>query len=365
MLRILPILLMTTILVTACGTPDTSPEHEMTEGAICLPELEEDPLEALQPSDYEKSDLFTDNILSGGVPPDGIPSIDDPVFITLEEAATLYNDNDPMFVTVLDGQTYLFPQSILVWHEIVNMSDHGSAVTYCPLTGSSITYKHPEDLETTFGTSGNLLNSNLVLYDRTTGTNISQIDGIGLDNRIEGYVLETVPTYWIDFGTAQASLEDALVLSEQTGYIRNYTSDPYGSYTTTERTANNYYRNEGTMFPVMNTTEERHDKEVVIGIKSGDTKAALIKSSVMENAFLNFTLEDQELSAVYDPQINNVRVFNGQLTLEDNILVDDTGNTWSVSGLSQSDAEDLMGPTHFEVMWFAWYAFYPDTEIIE
>ncbi len=364
-LSLVPLTLVLLLLVTACQTA-TEPVAEVSETVpatlpITLPETDD-----YTPVPYANAPLFLDNILSGGVPPDGIPAIEVPKFITMVEAIQLYKDDDQMFVTTLDGQIYLYPQKILVWHEIVNMTELGVSVTYCPLTGSCITFKQPDHLQTTFGTSGSLLNSNLVMYDRATGTNISQIDGVGLDNDLEGYILDTIPTYWIDFATARESFEDALVLSDITGFLRNYTRDPYGSYT--EDGASNYYTSSGVMFPLINSDEtyDFHDKQMVIGIKYKESKAAVIKSKVSKDEALNFTLSDTPMTAVYDPRLNNIRVFIGTYTLtEPDILVDVAGNQWAINGTAIQANAPLESPNHFEVMWFAWYAFYPDTEVIE
>lgn len=351
------------LLVSGCGAERNSVITEEEALPVTVDELPEEP--TLTPSTYENSQLYLDNILSGGVPPDGIPSIDNPVFISMEEASERYSGDAPMFVTVLDGQTYLFPQSILVWHEIVNLAEHSTAVTYCPLTGSCISYRHPSEFDTTFGTSGNLLNSNLVMYDRSTGTYIPQIDGIGLDSNLEGYALDTVPTYWIDFDKALEQFDDALVLSEDTGYLRNYDRDPYGSYT--GESPNNYYTSSGTIFPVMHRTEayDLHDKQMVVGIKSGGSTAALIKDIVVESIVHPFVLSAEPMTAVYDSAIENVRIFHGHYELSGNGLKDMNGMEWTFSGQAVKGSETLTSPTHFEVMWFAWYAYYPETEVIQ
>lgn len=338
------------LLLSAC-TQESPVIIETTQAII-----ESDPIETktssgpdntYTPSSYSKATVFLDQILSGGVPPDGIPPIDEPQFLTLEEAEGLYSDADQMFLVVLEDQTYIYPQSILVWHEIVNMEDYGVSVTYCPLTGSCITYEFPDHLDTTLGTSGKLLNSNLVMYDRYTGAYIPQIDGIGINDQLENYQLGTRPTYWIDFATVKAFHEDALILSDTTGYFRNYEQDPYGSYT--EEGPRNYYQDEGTLFPVMNKDNvyDISDKEMILGIKHEGSTVAIRKSAVSKNDPLSFLINDQEMTAIYDPSIDNIRVFHG-----------------SVASLDEN-LSTAISPVHFEVMWFAWYAFYPETEVIE
>ncbi|MHA2359516.1 MAG: DUF3179 domain-containing (seleno)protein, partial [Candidatus Thorarchaeota archaeon] len=80
---------------------------------------------------------FSLNIQSGGVPPDGIPPIDNPVYIEVDEADQFLEDHDIVFGFIHEGEIFAFPQKILVWHEIVNdiIGGENISITYCPLTG--------------------------------------------------------------------------------------------------------------------------------------------------------------------------------------------------------------------------------------
>ena len=93
-------------------------------------------------AETKKIKTLSENIVSGGPPPDGIPPIEDPGYITIEEAAEFLEAEDAVFVTELAGEIYVFPQKIMVWHEIVNEEINGEklSITYCPLTGSAIGY---------------------------------------------------------------------------------------------------------------------------------------------------------------------------------------------------------------------------------
>lgn len=120
------------------------------------------------------------DILSGGPPPDGIPPIDDPKFISVAQADAWLEDAKPVLVVDINGDVRAYPIQILIWHEIVNDTVGGVplSVTYCPLCNSAITFKHTErGVETTFGTSGSLYAANLVMYDRATESLWNQIDG--------------------------------------------------------------------------------------------------------------------------------------------------------------------------------------------
>jgi hypothetical protein len=81
---------------------------------------------------------------------------------------------------VLAGQAHAYPLEILVWHEIVNdtLADEPVAVTYCPLCNTAIVYaRHVHGRLLTFGTTGNLRDSDLVMWDRQSQSWWQQYDG--------------------------------------------------------------------------------------------------------------------------------------------------------------------------------------------
>lgn len=315
------------------------------------------------------SKLLLDNILSGGPPPDGIPPIDDPKFISVEEASKWMHDDDMVFILELNSLVYVFPQRIMVWHEIVNMTDlkANCSLTYCPLTGSVIAYRYPDGDGISFGTSGNLINSNLLMYERSSGTLISQIDGIGLDKDLYGIELETKPSFWVRWGKAKETFTNAKVLSDDTGSLRDYTSDPYGSYKDVD--GSNYYFNEGLIFPPIHSDENDvfPSKKSIIGLKLREKKYAIDKEHIEKDGLVVY--ENLNLFAVYDESISNVRLYmkpdGGELSYKDGVISSSSDMTWSINGRSLDELDDLIAPTYYEVMWFAWYAFYPDTEIIK
>lgn len=296
-------------------------------------------------------DAIYENIRSGGPPADGIPPIENPKYISMEEADKNLDNRDVVFVAELGDKVLIYPQKILVWHEIVNEEIDGEKVTisYCPLTGSAIGFKGKLSFgETDFGTSGKLSNSNLVMYDRETGSYWPQILGMAVSGDLKGQRLEEFPvifTRWenakVVYGTeAETRIREVKVLSENTGYIRNYNSDPYGSYLT----QGNYYDSGRIFFPVMNQDSRFKDKEVVMGgriIVNGEEKPfAILKSSVRDKGSMEFEIAGEGLRAVYDESLDTVRVFR-----------------------NSEDSEELVNT--FDVMWFAWVAFYPETEVFE
>ena len=60
------------------------------------------------------------DIFSGGVQRDGIPPIDEPKFVSVEEANVWLEDVEPVFVVSINDETRAYPLQIITWHEVVN-----------------------------------------------------------------------------------------------------------------------------------------------------------------------------------------------------------------------------------------------------
>ena len=282
---------------------------------------------------------YYEEIQSGGPPVDGIPPIEHPQYHSMEEADFTIKDEDIVFIVEVEEGIFVYPQSILVWHEIVNETFGGEkvSITYCPLTGSAIGYKgRLEEIETDFGTSGKLINSNLVMYDRETDSYFPQILGIAVEGELKGQRLEEFPVLWTTWGRVKENYEEARVLTERTGFVRDYTQDPYGSYIDSD----GYYFSNALVFPVMHEDDRFDRKEVMIAGRIGDEPFAILKSALAQENTLRFTLGEHSLVAYYDEDLDTARVFR-----------EDDGEEEFVNS--------------YDVMWFAWYAFFPETMVYD
>lgn len=270
---------------------------------------------------------FSEFIRSGGPPKDGIPAIDSPHYTTVAEADTWLLPNDVVFGVAQDNLIAAYPQRILVWHEIVNekINNNPIIISYCPLTGTAIGYNGGP-----FGVSGKLLNSNLIMYDRLTDSYWPQILGEAISGPSNGSTLSSFPVIWTTWEKWKKAFPSTKVLSQDTGYIRDYSpeSDPYGSYVMEN---GSYYTSDEVIFTPLHEDKRLSPKTVIVGIRDGQGNAlAIEKGYLRKNKKVESFFGDQKVFVNYNSTLD-------------------------------SFASNFPG---FEAMWFAWAGFYPNTELI-
>ena len=204
-----------------------------------------------------------DEILWGGVKRDGIPSISQPIFISASDAKFL-SKKDRVLGVYRNGIAKAYPIRILDRHEVVNdkFADEGVIVTYCPLCFSGMAFSISTDsIARTFGVSGLLFNSDVLLYDHQTGSLWSQIRSQAISGALRGTEIRPVVTAHTTWPDWLSRYPDTQVLSTDTGYGMNYRKSPYTEY----------QRSQQLMFPVENRSNKYSNKELVLGVVIGDT----------------------------------------------------------------------------------------------
>lgn len=326
------IILSTVFLVLIAGCvqePDKTPPEE-TKKLEKIPEITEMEKEEGVKMTERGVKYIVDpkKIISGGPPKDGIPSIDNPKFVSVQEADKYVKDNELVLAIIYKGVKRVYPLQILVWHEIINDKIAGDPIliTYCPLCGSGIAFERKLNGEwVEFGTSGKLYNSNLVMYDRKTNSYWTQIDGLAIVGELTGTRLKPVSidtVVWRDWKVAHP---DSEVLSQQTGYSRPYGKDSYGSY----------YEDSFLFFPVEAEDDRVHPKTVIFGIEVNNIYKAYREADLKELKAIEDTVGGIKIKVERDNS-GIVRITNL-----------DTG-------------EEIVKERDF---WFAWYAFHPDTNL--
>ncbi len=314
------------------GTTTVTVEDPTSEGTEAV---------SVQPAHTSKTIMITDGvkhsvplneIVGGGPSKDGIPSIDDPKFVSLAEADSFLNDDDAGLTLDIGGTQRFYPFQILVWHEIVNDYVGGKRVlvSYCPLCLTGIVFDPlvgGERVE--FGTSGKLWNSNLVMYDRKTESLWSQVLGEAIVGEQTGTRLAVIPSDVMRYGNFKNLYPKGEVLSRKTGASRPYGSDPYGDYYTTP----------GTYFPLNNTDNRLPDKEFVLGIVVNGKAKAYSESAVKKVGEVEDAFEGKTIVARFDSGSGTVRLFE---KMREGTLV---------------RIETIGG------FWFSWASAHPDTAL--
>jgi len=306
-----------------------------------------------------------DKIRSGGPPMDGIPSIDNPQFVEASDA-NFVSDDDIVIGLEINGETKAYPLSILVWHEIVNDNVGGIpvAVTYCPLCFTNQVFERTiNGQQVEFGTSGKLYNSNLVMYDRLTESYWSQALGTAIVGELAGDELKKIPfdvITWKDWKTLHPN---SLVLTTDTGHLRPYGVDPYGSYYTDPRI----------LFPVENKDDRLPPKTLIVGFHQGNIYKAYRQNDIESSHVINDVIFDKSILLISQFS-GNARAFDRTVNdqvLEfeylDGKLVDlQTQSKWSYEGIAISGPLEGMELTRMAIdpgFWFEWVAFHPDTDL--
>jgi hypothetical protein len=188
-------------------------------------------------TDFSKHSIDYNEILSGGPPKDGIPSIDNPAFLPVSQITDL-GDREPVIGLEIAGEARAYPLRILMWHEIVNDTVGGRpvTVTYCPLCNAALVFDRMIDgAPDTFGTTGKLRNSDLVMYDRKTESWWQQFTGEAIAGEKTGTKLQMVPSRLESWELFKARYPDGQVLVPNNSGMRNYGSNPYRGYDTNDR----------------------------------------------------------------------------------------------------------------------------------
>ncbi len=176
-------------------------------------------------------------ILSGGPPKDGIPAISDPQFVRASQAKGIGPTEPVVTVEIAGAEPRAYPIRYLTWHEIVNDIVGGVpvAVTFCPLCNSAITFDRRAKGKTlTFGVSGKLRNSDMVMYDRETQSWWQQAVGQGIVGEMNGVELKALPTWMESWAQYKERHPDGLVMAEP-AFPRRYGSNPYVNYDSSAR----------------------------------------------------------------------------------------------------------------------------------
>ncbi|MCH7892226.1 MAG: DUF3179 domain-containing protein, partial [Gemmatimonadetes bacterium] len=301
-----------------------------------------------------------------------IRPIDDPMFVTAEEAEPEMLPTE--FVIGLDvgGETKAYPVNVLSRHEIVNDEIGGTpvAVTFCPLCYTGLVFdRRVEGEELTFGVSGQLIMNNLVMWDRQTESLWLQITGEGIEGANKGQTLARVAHTQTTWEAWRDAHPETLVLDKRGGYG----GDAYGGYYDDGRKGVLGESHEDDRLP---------PKDLVVGYIAGSNAKGYPFRTLVETPVINDEFEGDEIVVLFDDRSQTGQIFRREVdgrtltfsllerTRSDIVLSDfETGTTWSgITGEALSgplSGERLDSRPSFYAFWFAWSDFFLEAELYE
>lgn len=384
-----------TAVSASAPTPETQ-ESSVSESSVSEPKVEPDPDWQSKLSkagigvggwktDFSLHTVPFSTILSGGPPRDGIPPIDEPTFTSIEVADEFLAPLEPVVSFEQNGDVRAYPLQILTWHEIVNDEVGGVpvAVTFCPLCNSAIVFDRRLDgLTLTFGTSGKVRMSDLVMWDRQTETWWQQLTGEGIVGELAGRKLTFIPASIISWKDFKAANPGGKVLSKDTGFGRDYGRNPYAGYDRADNPPFLFRGDlDGRLLP----------KERVVTVSIGQAHAAFPFTLLAEEGVVNYRVGDKDLVVFFKPgtrsaldassiassnEIGAAAPFEAELdgrklTFKldgDKIVDNETGSVWNIMGKATEGplaGKRLTPLVHTNSFWFAVAAFNPDTKIYQ
>jgi len=287
-----------------------------------------------------------ERIVAAGMAKGQIPALDHPPAMGVEDVAQFnaaqrgkYLVPDDRVIGVVAGdEARAYPLRMLNWHEVINDTVGGVpiAVTYHPLCASAVVFDRRVDgEELTFGVSGLLLNSNLLLYDRReNGEGESlwsqlQARAVAGPAAARGKELTVLPASLARWEHWRRLYPATTVPQPELMRLKQYQSNPYG----------NYYLTGRPRFPVepLPPREGPALMEPMVVVKTGDSRRVLPLTAAALARELEAVAPSAGMSVSVDTESETPSVVVAR--------IDDGWVAYS--------------------LWFAWYAQHPDTALAE
>jgi hypothetical protein len=370
------LLLVAAVVVAGCGGAGGAETESSGSGLEVSP--------AGWETDFSEHSVPLSEFRSGGPPRDGIPPIDDPKPVSIGEAGEFLGGEEPVLVVEQGGDARAYPLQILVWHEIVNdeLGGRPIGVTYCPLCNSSVVFdRRVEGRELTFGTTGNLRKSDLVMWDRLTESWWQQFSAEAVVGELTGEQLEVLPSQTLSFAAFKRRFPDGDVLSRDTGNPRDYGSNPYagydqpdsepfllegepdGSLPPKERVAAVLAGEDTVVVPF-----SRLRREPVVNERSGDRPVVFLFQRGVKSVLDATAVADSRdvgAAAVFGRRVGG-RTLTFERAPDGDVVDRETGSSWDLTGRARSGplrGERLPRVRSDVQFWFGLAAFVPDARI--
>lgn len=297
--------------------------------------LENDSMDTFLETDGVRHSIPLEEILSGGPPKDGIPSIDDPYFVPVAQVPVWLDSAGEGISLIIDDVERFYPFQVLVQHEITNDQINGKKVlvTYCPLCKTGVVFDPTvRGVQVEFGVSGKLWNSNLLMYDRSGEDNESlwsQISGEGVVGPATGEKLPIILSDIVTLDAFAVAHPQGEVIVGENGREGRYTAIPYGGD----------LNDIDPIFPVNHKDDRLDENAFILGVEENGHFKAYHVDAVEEVGEVHDTFGDAMIIARFEEEEGAVRIYK----------------------VATDGAQ-----TRIQVIpsfWFSWVAVHPETQL--
>lgn len=341
--------------------------------ALCLTALMP-PTAIARPRSLEELAAISGKLVETGTEYGSIPSLYRPRYDRIQDANLSSSDDDIMFVVIFPDGPRIYPQRIMVWHQVVNevIDDVAYTVTYCPISGTLMAYNaYLDGLNLIFDIEGRLYDGNSVLMDRNSGSLWLQETGMAFEGPLLGRGLPLLPVFWTTWGAAKRVYPDAPVLARPAGN-KPYGRDPYGSY----HHSNSYYTNDRLIYPVQRVDRRFPRKTPMLCLEYEGYLLGIDVAYVKKKGAVNFFAGPHALLAAHDPKLDVIRVFNRRVWTEPFLFIPSYGKLMDLATRSiwdpgtgialEGNMKGASMPQYYGgySMWFSWYSINPETLVV-
>lgn len=303
---------------------------ESQENTIKCKQSEEDGVDALDHSELKTISEITliqdsEEVFQTSFRKNDIPPINNPQFSGISEMESCIDGTE--IVLVLEGEnvTKIYPERILQHHLLINDEIEGNPilVSYCALCRTFQIYERTyQNTILEFGTTGLLYKNNDLIYDTLTESLWPQYAGETIAGSYIGAKLNSLSYSLSTFAEATAKYPNALILSFDTGFIRNYSDNSYQQFALTDEI----------IAPRTNINNKLQPKDITIGLIIDQKPYAIAVKNITASSAFTIEGNDYEIKK--------------------------EGNSYSVitDGIKQN--------FHFGY-WYVWSDFYPDTDLLQ
>lgn len=307
------------------------------------------------PPDPKAMRIRFEEITWGGVPVDGIPSLDNPALIAADKA-TYLQDSDLVFGVEINGDVRAYPLRIMGWHEMFNDVIGGVpvALAYCTLCGAGILFETDladRDEPFVFGSSGLLYRSNKLMFDRQTQSLWNQFTGEPVAGPLahSGIALKIRPTVIASWADWRAKHPGTRVLSLETGHSRDYGSGVVYA---------EYFASPDLMFPAIVDQSRLRQKDQVYGIRVAGGAKAWPLTAFADTPVINDQVGFSKVVLIGDAATQTVRAYErGDASFSgDAAQLKGPGGDWQITedALVGPGGERLARMPGHVAYWFAW-----------